>query len=980
MKRKWKRKWRGGAETPPLVAVARPSAHPCARTQGSAGTPGRRTRLATRTRLASAVSATVAGLAGTQTAAAPAIETIVVTATKRSERIEEVSIPVQAITADGLRRLGAQTFEAYLNFLPNVANAGNGPGKKELYLRGSATEQSGVTVSTQQGSAPGVAIYIDEQPVSFGGRNLDLYAADLERIEVVSGPQGTLFGASSQSGNLRYITRKPDALAFAAGFNTSYGITEGGADSAAADAFLNLPLGPAAAVRLTAYSAAQGGWIDNVPGTFTPSAEVVDRNSAGYGPRLADADAVASARNDALVEADWNDASFRGGRVGIRYHIGDDWSALVQHSRQTLHTEGSFLIDPSLPDDYAATTFTPDFNRDEFGLTTWTLGGRLAHLDVVYTGGSLRREIDAVVDYTHYNTGGGYVTYYLCTGNVFDATDPNNCTDPTKQFTDASTNAHTTHEFRFASDPANRWRVLGGGYLNETKTTHLGEYHNAELSETFAAHINSYRNDRSGDGFLVGNTTLPTPGVVSSGPRAPTVAFFNDFTRTEEEIAFFGEIAVDLSDGWRIAVSGRRYDLTTRLQGAANFTFGCRYGIGPDAQATADGRCNGTDFSNDVSLRLRLLGEYAATGDDSLILNARSPNGEDGTPRDFFRGGGSNQATLDAIKRGDLSLAGMQPDGSINEVDTILKATATWQPNDDLLLFATYSEGYRPATPNRNGGQFANVQTGVFAGYAVPPVALTDHLHNIELGLKGGFFDGRLRVNATAYRTRIDDLQVSRYDPVNVAFNYFIENVGNAATRGVDVDFQWLPTYALTISGAVSWLRTELTRLNAQLAGISVPVGAELPQAPRFAGNLRARYEFRWPRFDADAYASASIVYRGQSLAGMVGKAEYMEDTLWHQTGRRSGLTMRQEGGTFGNIAIPEGNSRRLPLNSRFVNPAATTLNAAVGVARDGWRAELFIDNVGNELGTVVQVGGRYMPVVTRQRPRSVGLRLAYDL
>ena len=970
MKGKWKKKWRVAAEAPPASAGTRPDALPEAPS---------RARIARRTRLASAVSAAVASLAAGEASAAPAIETIVVTATKRSESIQEVSIPVQVITADGLQRLGAQTFEQYLNFLPNVANAGNGPGKKEIYLRGSATEQSGVTVSTQQGSAPGVAIYIDEQPVSFGGRNLDLYAADLERIEVLSGPQGTLFGASSQSGNLRYITRKPDALAFAAGFNASYGATDGGANSTAADAFLNLPLGTGAALRLVAYSATQGGWIDNVPGVFTPSVEVVDRNSAGYGPRLADADSLASARNDALAAADWNDASYRGGRLGIRYDFGDEWSALVQQSRQTLLAEGSFLIDPSLPEAHAAATFTPDFNRDEFGLSTWTLNGRLAQLDLVYTGGSLRREIDAVVDYTHYNTGGGYVTYYLCTGNVFDATDPNHCTDPTKQFTDASTNAHTTHEFRFASDAANRWRVLGGVYLNETRTTHLGEYHNAELSATFAAHINNYYNDNSGDSFLVGNTTLPTPGVISAGPRAPTVAFFNDFTRTEEEIAFFGEVAVDLSDRWRIAVSGRRYDLTSRLQGAANLTFGCRYGIGPNAQATADGRCNGTDFSNDVSLRLRLLGEYAASGDDSLILNARSPNGEDGTPRDLFRGGGSNQATLEAIKSGALSLAGMQPDGSINEADTILKATATWQPKDALLLFATYSEGYRPATPNRNGGQFANVQTGVFQGYAVPPVALTDHLHNVELGLKGDFFAGRLRIHATAYRTRIDDLQVSRYDPVNVAFNYFIENVGNAATRGVDVDFQWLPTYALTVSGAASWLRTELTRLNAQLAGISVPVGAELPQAPRFAGNLRLRYEFAWPRFDADAYVAASIAYRGESLAGMVGKAEYMEDTLWHQTGRRSGLTIRPEGGVFGNIAIPDGNSRRLPLNSRFVNPAATTLNAAIGIAKDGWRAELFIDNMGNELGTVVQVGGRYMPVVTRQRPRSVGLRLAYD-
>ena len=935
-----------------------------------------------RRKLALAVSAAVAAMQATANeAASRRVETIVVTATKRAATAQEVPIAVQAVSAAGLDSLGVETFDEYMRFLPNVADAGNGPGKKEIYLRGSATEQSGVTVSTQQGSAPGVALYVDEQPVSFGGRNLDLYAADLERIEVLSGPQGTLFGASSQSGNLRLITRKPDPAAFGAGFNARYAATSGGADSAAVDAFVNLPVSDMLALRLVAYSDNQGGWLDNVAATFTPSAEVVDRHSVGYGPLLADADAVATARNDHLAQANWNDASYRGGRASALVAINDEWEALLQHTSQTLATEGSFLLDPSLDQPHATAVFTPDYNRDAFGLTTWTVSGRLASLDVVYAGGHLSREVDSVVDYTHYNAGGGYITYYLCSGNVYDATDPNNCYDPTKRYTDATTNHRETHELRLSTDPARRWHLLAGVYWNETVNTHLGDFAYASANAAFAEHINNYYNDRSGDGFLLGNATLPTAGVVSVGPRPPDVAFFNDYTRSEQEVAFFGELAVDLGDRWHLAVSARRYDLVSSLQGASNFSFGCRYGIGANARRTPDGRCNGTDFSNDVTLRLRLLGQYAATGDDNLILDARSPNGEDGTPRDMFRGGGSNAATLQAIKSGDLSLAGLQPDGAINEVDTILKGTLAWEPRDGLLLFATFSEGYRPATLNRNGGQFANVQTGVFANYAVPPVALTDHLYNTELGVKGDFLDGRLRLNATAYRTRIEDLQVSRYDPINVAFNYFIENVGDARTRGLDVEFELLPTVALTISGAFSLLDTQLTRLNAQLASVSVPVGAELPLAPRFAGNLRLRYDFALRRFGADAYFAASVVHRGDSLAGMLGKAAYMDDTVFWHTGRRSGLGIHYEGGAFGNIAIPDGSGgRELPPSTRFVNPAATTVNVSVGAARDEWRLELFVDNVGNEEATTVQVGGRYMPATTEQRPRSVGLRLSFEM
>ena len=928
-------------------------------------------------KLSIAVSAAMAGAAAQAEDGQRAIEEVIVTATKRAESAQDVSIPVQAMTGEAMRELGIETFDQYVEFLPNVLSAGNGPGKKDVYLRGSATEQSGVTVSTQQGSAPGVALYVDEQPVSFGGRNLDLYAADLERIEVLSGPQGTLFGASSQSGNLRLITRKPDPTGFHAGVNSRYALTKGGADSAAVDAFVNLPLTDALAARLVVYRDAQGGWVNNVPATFTPSAEVIDRNNAGYGPRLAEADSIASARNDTLVREDWNDATYQGLRAGLLYGINDDWEALVQHTAQTLETEGTFLVDPSLPEPHGFAAFTPDFNRDEFGLTTWTLNGRLANLDLVYTGGYLSREVDGIVDYTHYNTGGGYIAYYLCSGNIHEPADPNNCYDPTKKYVEDTTNTRTTQEFRVATDPSRRWRLLGGLYINDMKTTHVGDFHDGAVNAAFAEHINNVNNDNSGDGFLLGNTTLPTPGVNSSGPHAPSVTFFNDYTRTEEELAFFGEAAFDLTDQWTLSLSARRYDLTSGLQGASNFSFGCRYGIGPNAQRTADGRCNGTDFSNDVTLRLRLLGQYADSGDDSLILNARSPNGEDGSPRDLFRGGGSNQATLNAIKSGSLSLAGMQPDGTINEVDTIINATVTWLPTDDLRVFATFSEGYRPATLNRNGGQFANVQTGVFAGYAVPPVALTDQLYNYEIGMKGDFADGLLRVNATAYHSKIENLQVSRYDSANVAFNYFIENVGDARVNGLDVDFQWLPARALTIAGAFSLIDTKLTRLNPQLGGVSVPVGAELPLAPRFAGNLRVRYDWRLAEWDA--YLRASVRYRGRTLSGMVGKAEYMDDTLFHQTGRYSGLQIHNEGGTFGSVTIPDGDGRRLPVNSRFVNPAATTFNLAFGVEKDAWRAELFVDNLGNEDAPIVQVGGRYTPVVTKQRPRSVGVSISYD-
>ena len=940
-----------------------------------------------RNKLSIAVTAALASASGAY--AAGEIEEVIVTATKRAVSMQDVAVAVQAVTGDGMREQGIETFDKYVDYLPNVVGAGNGPGKKELYIRGSATEQTSVTISAAQGSAPGVALYLDEQPVSFGGRNLDVYGADLERIEVLAGPQGTLFGASSQSGNLRLITNKPRQGEFGAGFKATYSMTRDGADNSGVDGYVNVPLTDSLAVRAVVYSDTQGGWIDNVPATFTPSGVVVDRNNAaGYGPNLTGADSIATARNDGIVQDDWNEASYRGTRLSAAYDINMDWEVLVQHTAQTLEAEGAFIIDPSLDGDHSIGNFSPDYNRDEFGLTTWTLSGRLWGLDVIYTGGHLSREVDSVIDYTHYNNGGGYITYYLCSGNIYDSTDPNNCYDPTKQYTEDTENTRTTHEFRFTTDPTNRWHILAGVYMNDGETNHIGDFQYAASNPAFAEHINSYNNNNSGDGFLLGNASLPTRGVNASGPRSPFTTFFNDFTREVEELAFFGEFSFDLTDEWNIALSARRYDLTSTLAGAANFSFGCRYGIGSNAQETADGRCNGTDFSNDVTERLRTLGRYGASGDDSIILNARSPNGEDGTPRDLFRGGGSNQATLDAIKNGYLDIGSLESDGSINEEDTIVRATVSWQATNDLMLFAGFAEGYRPATQNRNAGQLSTNQSGVFANYVVPAAALTDHLSSYEIGLKGDFLG--LRVNATLYRSDIEDLQVSRFDPSNVAFLFFIENVGDAEVSGLDADFTWAPTERLTITGALTMLDTELTRINAQLNGIAVPTGSEMPLAPGFSGNIRVNYQFPLDALQADAFLNAALNYRGESVSGIVGSAEFMDDTLFRQTGRVSGLKRQNEGGTYGTVSIPVAGpgvgdpndvsgDLRLPRNSRFINPAATTLTLSFGIIRDGWRGEFFVDNANNEEAAIMQIAGHYTPYVTHQRPRTIGLRLTYD-
>src|ERR1700676_2803855 len=136
-------------------------------------------------------------------------QTIVVTAQRRSESIQDVPISIQAFTGQTLKELNVTTFDDYIKYLPNVSAASNGPGQNEIFMRGLS---AGVQPSQGSGSTglfPNVAIYLDDQSGQLPNRNLDIYAADLDRIEVLEGPQGTLFGAGAQAGTVRYITNKP---------------------------------------------------------------------------------------------------------------------------------------------------------------------------------------------------------------------------------------------------------------------------------------------------------------------------------------------------------------------------------------------------------------------------------------------------------------------------------------------------------------------------------------------------------------------------------------------------------------------------------------------------------------------------------------------------------------------------------------------------------------------------------------------------
>ena len=883
--------------------------------------------------LSAAIAATLAA-SGTAHAQR-AIEEITVTATKREESMQDVPVAVTALQSEELERLRINSFEDYVAYLPNVVSQGTGPGQNEIFIRGAATSQSIITLSSVQGLQPAVALYLDEQPVALQGRNLDIYSTDLARIEVLPGPQGTLFGASSQAGTVRLITNKPDHSAFQAGFDTSIADTSGGEMSHSVEAYLNLPISEELAVRIAAYNDNQGGWIDNLlndpdDGGWNGSTVVIDRISGGPLPDPENM-TIPVPRNDQLVEQNSNDATYTGGRFSASYFINDRWEALVQHTQQSLDTEGVWYYDPNLAGESSVNRFAPDRNEDDFGLTTWTLEGRVAMLDVIYAGGYLNRDYSSTIDYTFYTNGGLFSAYYVCyPGNgTYDE-----CFDPSKFYLENSENTRSTHEFRIATPADNRWRVTAGAFFDAQELASTGLFKIASTDSPFFSSL--------------ARTLAAPPGTegtnTDGGPFPAEISFINDVTRQTDQVAVFGQLDFDLTDALTVGLGARWYEIDDEYKGSTSTV--------------------------NVTERLRAFGD-----------------GSEAALQAHF-GDAQGTEVFNAIQSGQLDVSDLDADGVLTVDDVIFRVSLDWRLSEDVLVFGNFAQGFRPPVTNRVGGGLANNQASpAFQGFRIPVSSQTDDLDNYELGFKADLLDDRLRLNVTGYYSEITNLQTSRFDPTNISFLWFADNVGDAEIRGVDGDFIWLPTDNLTISGAFSLLDTEITGLNPELRGIAAPVGSRLPYSAEFSGNLRVRYDFPLPAIggidNAMGYLSGGVTYTGESLVGIKMDAYVVEDTMqrvYRVAG--SGLEIEREADAFLGAA-PGTELTNFPAGEvpggRYVQEAYTLLNLAAGVSRDEWRAELFVDNVTDENAQMYIDTQQFTPHVVTNRPRTIGMRLSYD-
>ncbi|KAF0184440.1 MAG: TonB-dependent receptor [Alphaproteobacteria bacterium] len=477
-------------------------------------------------------------LAQTEPATGVGSDEIIVTAQKRNESIQDVPISIQALSTQKLDELNVASFTDFAALLPSVSFQNSAPGVANVYVRGVASGGDG----NHSGSLPSVGIYLDEQPVTTIGGSVDINIYDIARIESLAGPQGTLYGASSQAGTIRIITNKPDSSGFYGRWDAEANTVNDGEAGGSLQGMVNIPINERAALRLVGWARRDGGYIDNVAGTrsFLPSPGGITVNNARF------------------VEDDFNDVETYGGRAALKVDLNDNWTATGSLIGQTQETTGVFGFDASVGD-LKVQHFYPDEGSDDFYQAGLTIQGKVANFDITYAGAYLERTVETLSDYSDYaeaydqlySSYGGLAGYFYFVDALGATIDPRQFIVGGSDFTKES------HEFRVSSPSDQRLRFVVGAFYQQQ--THA-------ISQ-------DYR--------------VPNLAANMSVNGLPGTLWLTKQDRVDEDKALFGEATLDITEQLSVTAGIRAFEYENSLIGF--FGFG-RDLAGPPYNAAGSSR------------------------------------------------------------------------------------------------------------------------------------------------------------------------------------------------------------------------------------------------------------------------------------------------------------------------------------------------------------------------------------------------------
>jgi iron complex outermembrane receptor protein len=877
-------------------------------------------------KLAYAISAALASAAHAafgadedQALASGGIAEVVVTSQRREQSIQDVPITVQAITGDQLKQLNVVSFNDLLKYTPNVTFSGNGPGTGNIFVRGLGAVGSGNQSQSTTAPFPNVALYLDDQSMQFPARNNDVYLVDMERVEVLEGPQGTLFGGGAQAGAIRYITNKPKIGVTEGNANAGYGITAGGDPNYNANLTINLPFGDHLALRGVIFTEHQGGYISNVPSTISLPPVTV----AGQGGPLV-RPGSAPENNSGAQGTNLNTVQYGGARLSALVKFNDDWDLLLQQNYQNFEADGYFYEYPldangKALGNHQIAAFEPAFSKDKYSSTAWTVNGRFADLKTVYTGSYLTRNIDGQQDYSNYMRS-AHGAYYACTGQgagyhyYFGSTKPTTCYAPVGSWRDQVRNTHQSHEFRVSTNEDYRLRALAGAFWEKFVIYDDMNFNYMPIPQCSPENLAI---SAAGGPDCV-TTVGPMAGFNAWHPGYRTdtnTAFGEDVMRGYKQTAFFASVDFDLIPKVLTVTAGTRhykYD---------EFEHGSEY--------------------------------YSAT---STVLN---------------------------VPNGTCTHCGFGINLNKSESGFKSRANLTWHITPDILTYFTWSQGFRPGGFNRTKttpdgsvitlkGVAPYTAGGKDLQFNKPAGYLSDNLVNNELGFKSEFWNHRVQFNASLYQMDWKDVQLPLFDPVHLGNTTFDINGPTYRIRGIEIQFVARVTEGLTVQGSSSWNSSEQTDApclvsNRVAANNPTPIGqcitqikslpytnpfgelgTRLPFSPPWQFNVRARYD--WEVVGYNAFASIGASHVG---------------------------SMSNEPASFPSGDDPAQNPPTTTL-LRYQIPGYTTADAAIGATKDNWSAQLSASNLFDS-GAVTNISsGQFIKSQIPIRPRVLTFSVGY--
>jgi iron complex outermembrane recepter protein len=895
-------------------------------------------RLKTNQKLAYAVLAALsAGATGSAAFAATAEETkatgleiadIVVTAQRRSESVQNVPITIQALSSETLSQLSVTTFDDMVKYLPNVQLSTNGPAQGNIFMRGLALGSAGTQSSGTIGLYPNVAVYLDEQSGQLPGRNLDVYAADLERVEVLEGPQGTLFGGGAEAGVLRYITNKPKLNKTEGSFDGSYGVTAHGDPNSGFSAVLNLPLiTDTLAVRAVMYNETRGGYIDNVPSTFTrrnTDLGIYYANNPGGGVPT---DSVVI-NNNAIAKNAINPVKYQGTRVSALWNVNDDWNVLVSQSYQNIEADGVFYQMPLGSDGQKlnpleVTLFNSSYNKDKFSNTAWTVNGKIGDLKAVYTGGYLVRTVDQVQDYTNYARG-VYADYYQCYGpgtgygvanpNPPGYGDPNltsKCFSPSAIWREQERNEHTTHELRLSTPDDWRLRAIGGAYYENLRIYDQTDWSYKSIPNCPADIVPG-----TGYGCMGNVATLPGTTVNNPGTRNDNTAFFEDVQRGYKQTAFFASVDYDLIPKVLTATVGaRHYKYELDQKGVVSSSFGC---------FEHPSGCTAGDTNMDAE---KLNASYSGT-----------------------------------TKRANL----------------------TWHVTPDAMVYGTWSQGYRPGGFNRASGKalYAAVNNGDgtyskgTAQFIKPLTFSPDTLENKEVGFKTQFFNHRIQVNGSIYQEDWKNVQTGLFNPGVLGNLTLAINGADYQVKGAELQITARATEGLTLTASASY--NDAKQVNSPYLIDNNPASAT------FGQQITTYYSpvTKSPKTIVNTFGNPGTQTAYSPTLQFSAHARYDWTISEYAAFWQLGLT--HVGDMYNNTNTDPKVNGDNPANLtainttlfRFLMPGYTTFDGSVGFGKDNWNVQLFGQNLTDQNASTFTSTAQFIKTEVPLRPRVLGVRV----